>query len=215
MVVGIPCINCCTDFCYLLSLGMADINSTISNHSLCKGNGYYVSFPQMLIYFKAPTLCWGYFYFRYLSIQTSVMKKSIFLLLAGLLVFNQLPATSISLTVPTEEPGKEVIRKAAEEFRALSKKEKKYKLKQAKKTLREYKKAKKAGAEPDTNTILLAILALLLPPLAVYLHQGVTNNKFWITTLLFLLGILGAFTIGWYLILASIVYALIVILGNN
>ena len=143
------------------------------------------------------------------------MRKIVFLLSLAVLISNHLPATSSSLIVPTEEPGKEVIRKAAEEFKALPKKERKYKLKQAKKTLKEYKKAKKAGAEPDTNTILLAILALLLPPLAVYLHQGVTNNKFWITTLLFLLGILGAFTIGWYLILASIVYALIVILGNN
>ena len=67
-----------------------------------------------------------------------------------------------------------------------------------------FKADKKAGKEPSTNTLLLVILAILLPPLAVYLHQGEINNKFWIALILTLLF--------W---LPGIIYALVVILGNK
>jgi len=43
-----------------------------------------------------------------------------------------------------------------------------------------------------------------LPPLAVYLHEGVINSKFWISLLLTLLF--------W---LPGVIYALIVILGDK
>ncbi|HMU47535.1 MAG TPA: YqaE/Pmp3 family membrane protein [Chitinophagaceae bacterium] len=107
------------------------------------------------------------------------------------------------------------VKAAIAAFKSLPAKEKRYRLREARKSIKEFKAAKKAGSDPDVNTLLLVILALLLPPLAVYLHQGEANSKFWITTLLFVLGLIGAFAIGWYLILASVVYALIVILGNN
>ncbi|RYY60739.1 MAG: YqaE/Pmp3 family membrane protein [Chitinophagaceae bacterium] len=85
---------------------------------------------------------------------------------------------------------------------ALSKKEKKAKIKEVKKELRKCKKAKKAGAEPSTDTVLLVILAILLPPLAVYLHEGDTNNKFWISLILTLLF--------W---IPGVIYALITVLS--
>ncbi|MBA2498147.1 MAG: YqaE/Pmp3 family membrane protein [Chitinophagaceae bacterium] len=59
------------------------------------------------------------------------------------------------------------------------------------------------NAAPSTNTLLLVILAILLPPLAVYLHQGEINSKFWIALLLTLLF--------W---IPGIIYALVVILGG-
>ncbi len=136
-------------------------------------------------------------------------------------------ATSLSVSFPASAalvnpekqaasvPTAQEVRDALSSFLSLSKKEKKTRLKEAKKVIREYKAAKRAGEDVDTNTLLLVILALILPPLAVYLHQGEANTKFWVTTLLFVLGLLGAFTLGWYLILASVIYALIVILGNN
>ena len=93
---------------------------------------------------------------------------------------------------------------ALNEFNTISKAEKKERIKQVKSQLKEYKKAKKAGKEPSTNTLLLVILAILLPPLAVYLHQGEINNKFWIALLLTLL-----------FFLPGIIYALVVILGNG
>lgn len=122
--------------------------------------------------------------------------------------------SSTSVPVPGSEPDPALIRASLEEFKSLSKKEKKNRLKEARKAIKEYKKQKRKGMDPSTDTLLLVIIALLIPPLAVYLHQGETNNKFWITTLLFVIGILGAFLLSWALILASIIYALVVILGD-
>ena len=78
------------------------------------------------------------------------------------------------------------------------------KIKESKSAIKEFKAAKKAGNEPSTNTLLLVILAILLPPLAVYLHEGVINTKFWISLLLTLLF--------W---LPGVIHALIVILGKD
>lgn len=104
----------------------------------------------------------------------------------------------------SSEPDPATAKSAVSEFKNLSKKERKARIKEAKKELKAYKAAKKAGAEPSTNTLLLVILAILLPPLAVYLHQGEINTKFWISLLLTLLF--------W---LPGVIYALIVILGNE
>ncbi|MFZ5978274.1 MAG: YqaE/Pmp3 family membrane protein [Bacteroidota bacterium] len=49
----------------------------------------------------------------------------------------------------------------------------------------------------------MVILAILLPPLAVYLHEDAINTKFWIDLILTLL-----------FFLPGIIYALIVILGG-
>lgn len=53
------------------------------------------------------------------------------------------------------------------------------------------------NALDDTMLILLIILALLLPPLAVWLKDGKTaTTLFWITLILCLLG--GGFWLGWF-----------------
>lgn len=115
---------------------------------------------------------------------------------------------------PLTEEQKAVARAAFEELKNMPKAERGKKLKEVKKEIKKFKAARKSGKDTDTNTLLLVILAILLPPLAVYLHQGETNTKFWVTLLLFLLGIAGAFFFSWLLIFASVVYALIVILGG-
>lgn len=102
------------------------------------------------------------------------------------------------------EPNPATVKSAVTEFNNLSKKEKKERVKEVKKAIKEYKKDKKAGKEPSTNTLLLVILAILLPPLAVYLHEGEINNRFWISLILTLLF--------W---LPGVIYALIVILGDE
>jgi uncharacterized membrane protein YqaE (UPF0057 family) len=68
--------------------------------------------------------------------------------------------------------------------------------------LRQFKKAKRAGEDPDVGKLLLTLIALILPPLAVYLHQGEINSKFWISLLLTLL-----------IWVPGVVYALLVIFG--
>lgn len=108
---------------------------------------------------------------------------------------------------------KTIAREAFNELKNLPRSERKLRLKQAKKEIRQFKAARKAGKEADTSTLLLAILAILLPPLAVYLYEQETTTKFWITLLLFLLGIAGAVFFSWLLIFASVVYALLVVFG--
>ena len=85
-----------------------------------------------------------------------------------------------------------------------------------KKAIKEFKAEKKAGGDISTNTLLLVIISLFIPPLAVYLHEGATNNRFWISVLLTVLGLV-LFTFGGVLFLGTlpaIIYALIVILGS-
>ncbi|WP_462244117.1 YqaE/Pmp3 family membrane protein [Ferruginibacter sp.] len=96
------------------------------------------------------------------------------------------------------------LKSALAEFKNLSRKEKKERLKQVKKEMKAFKASKKNGGEPSTNTLLLVILAIILPPLAVYLHQGEINKKFWIDLILTLL-----------FFLPGIIYALYVILSEE
>ncbi len=114
---------------------------------------------------------------------------------------------------PLTEEQKVVAKTAFNELKKMPRKERMSRLKQAKQAIRDYKAAKKAGQDVDTNTLLLVILAILLPPLAVYLHEQETNTRFWVTLLLFLLGLAGAFLFSWLLIFAAVVYALLVVLG--
>lgn len=114
------------------------------------------------------------------------------------------------------EPSITSIKDALSQFNSLSRQEKKAKFREMKKVIKTYKADKKAGKEVDSNLILQVILALFIPPLAVYLHEGSTNNRFWISVLLTVLGLLlfgfaGILFLG---SLPSIVYALVVILGK-
>lgn len=145
------------------------------------------------------------------------MRKIFLFLLATLLIapsFNNSSAAVIVPVTTSSEPNPEAVKAAIAEFKSLSRKEKKAKLKLLKKELFAQIKAKKEGREADTNTILLVILAVLLPPLAVYLHEGEINSKFWITLILWLLGFVAFTWVAWLPLLASIIYALFVVLGN-
>ena len=85
-----------------------------------------------------------------------------------------------------------------------SKKEiKREKRKQLKKVLKDYKKDKKKNknSSSDVALLLLVIIAILLPPLAVYLFEDAITDNFWIDLILTLLF--------W---LPGIIYALIIIL---
>ncbi|RYY49405.1 MAG: YqaE/Pmp3 family membrane protein [Chitinophagaceae bacterium] len=110
---------------------------------------------------------------------------------------------AVPVTDPTTDPApKASVRAAIAEFKSLSKKDRKLRVKEAKKQLKEYKKQKNK-AEGSDNKVLLIILAILLPPLAVYLHQGEINSKFWISLLLTLL-----------FFIPGVIYALLVVTGE-
>ncbi|MFK8044229.1 MAG: YqaE/Pmp3 family membrane protein [Crocinitomicaceae bacterium] len=74
-------------------------------------------------------------------------------------------------------------------------------------------KAKKSSS--GIGTLILVLIALLIPPLAVFLKEGVTK-RFWIDLILFLVGYgLGAALLGplaWIGGLASVIYALLIVL---
>ena len=139
------------------------------------------------------------------------MRKALLILLIATILgstFNYSSAAIIILpgkttTALTGEPDPAKVKSAVEELKSLSPKEKRMRVKEAKKEMKAFKIAKKAGKEPSTNTLLLVILAILLPPLAVYLHEGTINSRFWISLILTLLF--------W---LPGVIYALIVVLGD-
>lgn len=115
-----------------------------------------------------------------------------------------MPLFAASLPVPAgTEPDPATVKTAMASFNALSKREKRARVKEVKHYLKEAKAAKRAGHAPSDNTVLLVILALLLPPLAVYLHEGEINSKFWISLVLTLL-----------FVLPGVIYALVVVLGK-
>lgn len=107
-------------------------------------------------------------------------------------------------SAPVSSVPSDVLKQAMADLKNLSRSERRFRIKEAKKVMHDYKAAKRANAEPSTNTLLLVILAILLPPLAVYLHQGEINNKFWLALLLTLL-----------FFVPGIIYALIVVLGKD
>ncbi|HEX6181637.1 MAG TPA: YqaE/Pmp3 family membrane protein [Chitinophagaceae bacterium] len=117
---------------------------------------------------------------------------------------NSLAMSVPASTTPTTEPDPAAVKAAMEEFKSLSRKERKARVKDVKKELKQFKADKRAGKKASDDTVLLVILAILLPPLAVYLHQGEVNTKFWISILLTLLF--------W---IPGVIYALIVILGDE
>ena len=64
-------------------------------------------------------------------------------------------------------------------------------------------KKQKFSDDSDVSFLLLVILAILLPPLAVYLYEGAINTLFWIDLILTLC-----------IWIPGVVFALIVILGG-
>ncbi len=134
--------------------------------------------------------------------------KPFYLFILAFLLFSTTPVTSLAaVVVPSSvssEPDPSNVKSAVDEFNSLSRKEKRMRVKEVKKEIKAFKAAKKAGKEADTDTLLLVILAILLPPLAVYLYEGEINNRFWISLILTLLG--------W---LPGIIYALVLILGAH
>ena len=118
---------------------------------------------------------------------------------AAFIIHNTNDASESGKTDPTTS-----ISFATHEFMHLSRKEMRARVKEAKSEIKKFKAERKSGSEPSTNQLLLIILAIILPPLAVYLHEGVINGKFWLDLVLTLL-----------FFIPGVVYALIVVLGKS
>jgi uncharacterized membrane protein YqaE (UPF0057 family) len=129
------------------------------------------------------------------------MKKIFSSLLMAAMIFSMTPLNSSASLVPRSgEPDPATVKAALAEFKNLSKQEKKERIKEVKKEFKQFRKEKKADKSAKVDMVVLIILAILLPPLAVYLHQGEINGKFWLSILL------------WFLfILPGVIYALLVV----
>ena len=129
------------------------------------------------------------------------MKKIFTSFLMAAVLFSFIPIQSSASLVPGGgEPDPATVKAAFAEFKSLSKHEKKERIKDVKKELKVFKKEKKANKSAKVDMVLLIILAILLPPLAVYLHQGEINGKFWLSILL------------WFcFIIPGVIYALLVV----
>ena len=90
----------------------------------------------------------------------------------------------------------------------------KYQLTQTSKEV--IKKRKNNSSDDGIMFIVMIILAFLIPPLAVYLFEGITK-RFWIDLVLALIGLgLGAFLFSSLIYLGAIlavIYALLIVLG--
>ena len=129
------------------------------------------------------------------------MKKIFCSLLIAAVSISMIPLPSFASSLPGGgEPDPATVKAALAEFKTLSKQERKERVKEVKKQLKLFKKENKSNKSRKVEQIVLIILAILLPPLAVYLHQGEVNGKFWLSLLL------------WFLfILPGVIYALLVV----
>ena len=130
------------------------------------------------------------------------MKKIFSSVLMATMMLSMIPLQSSALIVlpGSNEPNPASIKAAFAEFKSLSKKEQKLRVKEAKKQVKDFKKEKKSNKSANVEMWLLIVLAILLPPLAVYLHQGEINGKFWLSILF------------WFLfIIPGIIFALLVV----
>jgi uncharacterized membrane protein YqaE (UPF0057 family) len=120
------------------------------------------------------------------------MKKITTRFLTLLVMVSLCSSPVLAASLPSDntaktEPAPATVTTAVEEFRSLSKHERKSRIKEVKKLLKEHKADKRAGRAAETDIVLLAILAILLPPLAVYLKEEEINSRFWISLILTLL----------------------------
>ena len=111
------------------------------------------------------------------------MKKIFSSLLMAAMMISMIPVQSSAIFVlpGSNEPDPATVKAAIAEFKSLSKKEQKLRVKEAKKQVKVFKKEKKANKSANVEMWLLIVLAILLPPLAVYLHHGEINWKFWVS----------------------------------
>lgn len=112
-------------------------------------------------------------------------------------------------TLPVPDPV--LVKDAALAFRALPLKEKRGRFSEAKKYWKRWKAERKAGKASSPGMLLLILVAIILPPLAIYLYEGEIRKCFWISLALTLLGLWVSIRfslLGW---LPAVIYTLIIL----
>ena len=130
--------------------------------------------------------------------------KPLLLFFAFLLFVSSSAFAALPASVPNnEDPVTHEIVNGIKDFKSLPKSERKSRLREVRRMLKEYLANKRAGKADSDNNILAIIFAILIPPLGVFIYQGKITSKFWISLLLTLLF--------W---LPGAIYSLLVVTGN-
>jgi uncharacterized membrane protein YqaE (UPF0057 family) len=172
-VVSFFCFQRCTGAGYLHALGVANVDSPLSNDLLCEGHGHHV-----------------------MSMRNPIVAIFLFFLsLHSGTLFASHPSSDAAERREWTKALNEQVRSLTPDARA--------KLKKSIRTeVKRFKRERKYNQDANVSQLLLTLIALILPPLAIYLHQGEINSKFWIGLLLTLL-----------IWVPGVVYALLVIFG--
>jgi uncharacterized membrane protein YqaE (UPF0057 family) len=110
--------------------------------------------------------------------------------------------TTDAAATPVNAITEGAVASAADEFNNLSREERKARIREVKEVIRDFNREESAAPrDGDMNTLLLVIIAILLPPLAVGLLEHGLTKHFWIDLLLWLL-----------FYIPGLIYALILIL---
>ena len=105
------------------------------------------------------------------------------------------------------DPDPATVQSALDDFKNLSKSEKRSRMKDVKKALKEYKaERRKAHMDDDARMILAIIFAILIPPVGVIIKEQELTINFWIALALCLLSI-----ITFVLWIIPVVFALLVV----
>lgn len=146
------------------------------------------------------------------------MKTGVFFIfLLGLSLLVGTPISHAAVLNPTQEKQVESASPTTKkEVRAAQKETRREFRRTLKDTL---KQAKESAARGDAEVVLLIIVALLLPPLAMFLFDGEASGRFWIS-LLFALGaiflsFLGLGYLAGLSALISIIYTLYIIISES
>jgi uncharacterized membrane protein YqaE (UPF0057 family) len=129
------------------------------------------------------------------------MKQSLLVFIA-VLTFS-LPAFSAAAVDSKTSYSVEVTKNdAKKDWESLSKKERRAQKKSIRKQLKKAFKNLRKEVGSNSDLLLLIIIAILIPPLAMALYDGLTN-RFWLSLLLTLL-----------FYIPGLIYTLVVILGD-
>jgi uncharacterized membrane protein YqaE (UPF0057 family) len=141
---------------------------------------------------------------NYFNMKSIFTRLLLVLFCASLFFTDAVAAVSAPVLPPSgTEPGAATVKSALSEFRSLSRKERRVRLREARKAIKTYMAERRAGKEPVTGKFLQVLFAILIPPLGVYLHDGAINKHFWIDLLLTLL-----------FYVPGLIYALVIVLRD-
>ena len=79
----------------------------------------------------------------------------------------------------------------------------------------QFRQMRHGSSSSDVELVLLVIIALIIPPLAMFLYDGEASSRFWISLVLMLLAIPLWGALGALALAASVIYTLYIILSES